>query len=92
MSSGADARYLRVALVLIVGLMVVEVVVAAASGSVALLADAGHMLSDAGALAASIWAIRLAARPARGAFTFGWKRAEIRSAAGNGMTLLVVSA
>lgn len=71
--------------------MVVEVVVAVTSGSLALLSDAGHMLSDVGALAASLWAINLAARPAADAWTFGWKRAEILSAAGNGITLLVVS-
>lgn len=63
----------------------------AVSGSLALLSDAGHMLSDVGAIGASLWAISLAARPATGVWTFGWKRAEILSAAGNGITLLVVS-
>ncbi|MGH9094461.1 MAG: cation diffusion facilitator family transporter, partial [Acidimicrobiales bacterium] len=72
--------------------MVVEVVAAVLSGSLALLADAGHMLADAGALGASLWAARLAAQPARGAWTFGFKRAEILSAAANGVTLLVVAA
>ncbi len=48
--------------------------------------------SDVGAIAGALWAIHLAARPAGGAWTFGWKRAEIISAAGNGITLLVVSA
>ena len=72
--------------------MVVEVVVAVVSGSLALISDAGHMLTDAGAIGASLWAIRLAARPARGVWTFGWKRAEILSAAVNGLTLLVVGA
>jgi len=91
-SAGADRRYLSIALVLIVAFMVVEVVVALASGSLALLSDAGHMLTDAGAIGASLWAIRLAARPASGAWTFGWKRAEILSAAVNGVTLLVVGA
>lgn len=91
-STGADKRYLTVALGLIVGFMVVEVTVAITSGSVALLADAGHMLSDAGAIGVAIWAISLASRPARGSWTFGFKRAEILSAAGNGVTLLVVSA
>lgn len=87
----ADVRYLRVALGLIVGFMLVEVVVAFTSGSLALLADAGHMLTDAGALAGSLWAIRLAARPAKGAWTFGYQRAEILSAAINGATLLAVA-
>jgi cobalt-zinc-cadmium efflux system protein len=90
-SHGADRRYLLTALALLVGFMVVEVVVALVSGSLALLSDAGHMLSDVGAIAGSLWAIALAARPAAGAWTFGWKRAEIISAAANGITLLVVS-
>jgi cobalt-zinc-cadmium efflux system protein len=91
-SADADKRYLLVALGLLSGFLVVEVVVAFTAGSVALLADAGHMLSDLGALGGSLWALDLAARPARDAWTYGWKRAEILSAAGNGVTLLVVSA
>ena len=90
-SANADTRYLAIALALIGGFLIVEVVVALASGSVALLADAGHMLSDVGAIAGSLWAIRLAARPAAGDWTFGFKRAEILSAAVNGITLLVVA-
>lgn len=90
-SENADRRYLWVALVLLAGFMLTEVVVALTSGSLVLLSDAGHMLSDVGALAAALWAMRLAARPARGNWTFGWKRAEILSAAGNGITLLVIS-
>jgi len=86
-----DVRYLLIALALLAAFMVTEIVVALVSGSLVLLSDAGHMLSDVGAIGASLWAIRLAARPARGAWTFGWKRAEIISAAGNGITLLVVS-
>ena len=88
----ADARYLTVALALIIGFMIAEVIAAAFSDSLVLLADSGHMLTDAGALGASLWAARLAARPAVGAWTFGFKRAEILSAAGNGVTLLVVAA
>jgi cobalt-zinc-cadmium efflux system protein len=88
---GGDARYLTGALVLLAAFMVAEVIVAVLSGSLALLSDAGHMLSDVGAIAVALWAIRLAARPASGAWTFGWKRAEILSAAGNGITLLVIS-
>ena len=88
---GADARYLVVALLLLAAFMVAEVIAGVLSGSLALLSDAGHMLSDVGAIAVALWAIRLAARPASGAWTFGWKRAEILSAAGNGITLLVVS-
>jgi cobalt-zinc-cadmium efflux system protein len=91
MHADADRRSLTITLALLVAFMVAEVVVAIVAGSLALLSDAGHMLSDVGAIAAALWAIRLAARPAGGAWTFGWKRAEILSAAGNGITLLVVS-
>jgi cobalt-zinc-cadmium efflux system protein len=90
-SADADRRYLLIALLLLAVFMLAEVIVALVSGSLALLSDAGHMLSDVGAIGAALWAIRLAARPAAGAWTFGWKRAEILSAAGNGITLLVVS-
>src|SRR5882724_7148295 len=65
---GGDARYLVVALLLLAAFMVAEVIVAVLSGSLALLSDAGHMLSDVGAIAAALWAIRLAARPASGAW------------------------
>ncbi|MBE7188527.1 cation diffusion facilitator family transporter [Jatrophihabitans endophyticus] len=87
----AGRRPLLVALLLLVAFLVVEVVVAVVSGSLALLSDAGHMLTDVGSLAAALWALHLASRPARGAWTFGWQRAEILSAAGNGVTLLVVA-
>jgi len=91
-SADADRRYLLIALILLAAFMLAELIVAVISGSLALLSDAGHMLSDVGAIGAALWAIRLAARPAAGAWTFGWKRAEILSAAGNGITLLVISA
>jgi cobalt-zinc-cadmium efflux system protein len=91
-AADADRRYLLISLGLLATFMVVEVTVAFLAGSLALLSDAGHMLSDIGALGASLWAIRLAARPATGAWTWGWKRAEILSAAGNGISLLVVAA
>ncbi len=89
---GADGRYLAVALALIVAFLVFEVALAFAGHSLALLADAGHMLTDAGALAASLLAVRLSRRPAAGVWTFGFKRAEVLSAQANGITLLVVSA
>jgi cobalt-zinc-cadmium efflux system protein len=90
-SAYADRRYLVIALLLLGAFMVFEVVAALMAGSLALLSDSGHMLSDVGAIGAALWAINLAARPAAGAWTFGWKRAEILSAAANGITLLVVS-
>ena len=89
---GGDIRYLAVALGLIAAFMVGEVVAAALSGSLALLADAGHMLTDVAALAASIWAARLATRPAQGSWTYGLQRAEILSAAVNGVSLAVIGA
>lgn len=90
-SENADRRYLVIALALLIAFMITEVIVAFVSGSLALLSDAGHMLTDVGAIGASLWAMNLAARPAAGSWTFGWKRAEILSAAVNGITLLVVS-
>lgn len=91
-ATDADVRYLTVALALIATFMVGEVVAAAFAGSLALLADAGHMLTDVAALAGSVWAARLAIRPAHGAWTYGWQRAEILSAAVNGVTLAVIGA
>ena len=89
---GADTeiRPLAVALLLIVGFMVVEVTVGIVADSLALLSDAAHMLVDAAALGLSVWAARLALRPAGGGWTFGFRRAEILSAQANGLTLLVL--
>jgi cobalt-zinc-cadmium efflux system protein len=87
----ADQRRLVVALALIVGLMATEVVVGILADSLALLSDAAHMLSDAGAIGLSLVALRLAARPAKGAMTYGLKRAEILSAQVNGAVLFVLA-
>lgn len=84
---GQDARYLRAALALIVAFMAVEVVVGLLASSLALLTDAGHMLTDAAAIALALVAARLAARPAGGNLTFGLRRVEILSAQANGLTL-----
>jgi cobalt-zinc-cadmium efflux system protein len=81
---------LRIALTLVTTFIVVEVVVGVVARSLALWADAGHLLVDAGALAGALWAMRVAARPATTRWTFGLKRAEILAAAANGVTLLVV--
>lgn len=86
----AEVRPLAIALALIVGFMVVEVVVGVLADSLALLSDAAHMLIDAAALALSVWAARLARRPAGGRMTFGFRRAEILSAQANAITLLVL--
>jgi len=86
-----DTRRLAVALALIVGFMVAEIVAGILARSLALLSDAAHMLTDAGALLMSLVVIRLVARPARGNLTFGLRRSEILSAQANGATLLVLS-
>ena len=91
-SADVDARKLTVALALILGFMVVEVVTGIIANSLALLSDAGHMLTDAAAIALSLVAVRLAQRPARGAMTYGLKRVEILSAQVNGITLAVLAA
>ena len=89
-SADADRGKLAIALGLILAFMCVEVVVGLAVDSLALLSDAAHMLTDAGAIALALVAIRLAQRPAGGRWTFGLKRAEILSAQFNGATLLVL--
>lgn len=91
MSVSADRRWLGAAAALIVLFMAVEVVVGLAAGSLALISDAGHMLTDAGALVLALVTMRIAAKPARGRFTYGLSRAEILSAAVNGITLLVLT-
>ncbi len=83
-----DARRLTLALVLILGLMVGEIVAGVLADSLALLSDAAHMLTDAAAIALALFAARLARRPASGDFTFGFRRAEILSAQLNGATLV----
>ncbi len=71
--------------------MVVEVVAGLIADSLALLSDAAHMLTDAGAVALALAAATLAARPPSGRFTFGLGRAEILSAQANGAALLVLA-
>ena len=87
-----DRRRLAVALALILALMAGEVGAGVIAHSLALLSDAGHMLTDAAAIGASLMALSLAARPPGGALTFGLKRVEIVSALANGVTLLVLAA
>jgi cobalt-zinc-cadmium efflux system protein len=88
----ADQGSLVAALGLIALFMVAEVVVGVLSRSLALLSDAGHMLTDVAALAVSLIALRLAQRPPKGGLTFGLKRAEILAALVSGATLLVLAA
>lgn len=72
--------------------MALEVVVGVLSGSLALLADAGHMLADAAAIVLALLAVRLGRRPATAAKSYGYHRLEILAALGNAVLLLGVSA
>src|SRR4051812_22032827 len=85
-----DRRALTRALVLILLFMAGEVVFGIVANSLALLADAGHMLTDAAALGLAIFAASMAARPAQGRWTFGYKRVEVLAAQINGLTLLII--
>ncbi|HWK29188.1 MAG TPA: cation diffusion facilitator family transporter [Solirubrobacter sp.] len=90
-SADADRKWLTIAFALIVGFMVVEIAVGFIASSLALLSDAAHMLTDAGAIALALFAASLAARPPSRRYTFGLGRAEILSAQANGAVLLVLA-
>jgi cobalt-zinc-cadmium efflux system protein len=85
-----DRRLLIAALALIATLMVGEIVAGILAGSLALLADAGHLVSDVLALGFAVVAATLAARPAQGRWTYGYRRLEILSAQANGLMLGLV--
>jgi cobalt-zinc-cadmium efflux system protein len=86
----ADARYLTIAFVLIVGFMAFEVVVGIVAHSLALLSDAAHMLTDAGALALSLVVLRYVQQPGGESLTYGRRRAEVLSGQANSAVLLVL--
>jgi cobalt-zinc-cadmium efflux system protein len=86
-----DRRALTIALVLVAGLMGAEIAGGMIAHSLALLADAGHMLTDAAALGFALVASTMAARPAVGRWTFGYSRLEILAAQANGITLALLS-
>jgi cobalt-zinc-cadmium efflux system protein len=83
----APRKRLVIALCLTASFLIVEVVAGIFSGSLALLSDAGHMFTDAGALGLAIWAQTLGTRPRSDRKTFGYRRAEILAAAANGIVL-----
>lgn len=89
---GAARRALAIVFVLTSAFIVAEIVGGLITGSLALLADAGHMLSDALSLGISLFAIWLAGRPATPNRSFGYKRAEILAVLFNGITLVAISA
>jgi cobalt-zinc-cadmium efflux system protein len=86
----SGTRALAVALLLVLGFAAVELAAGLFSGSIALLADAGHMVSDALALGLALFAAWLARRPPTPERTFGWRRAEILAALANGVLLVAL--
>jgi cobalt-zinc-cadmium efflux system protein len=86
-----DRRALAGALALVAAFMVIELVSGYVAGSLALLADAGHMLGDAGALALALFAAWLGSRPATPGRSFGYRRAEILAALANGVVLVAIA-
>ncbi|MBD8024329.1 cation diffusion facilitator family transporter [Microbacterium gallinarum] len=88
----SNRRLLAISLAITSVVMVVQVVGAALSGSLALLADAAHMFTDAAALVIALVATSVAARPANDRRTFGYQRAEVFGALVNGVILIVLSA
>ena len=89
-SADADRRYLTIALVLIVGFMAFEIVIGIVAHSLALLSDAAHMLTDAGAIALSLLVMRFIQRPGGETLTYGRRRAEVLSGQANSAVLLVL--
>ncbi len=87
----SNQRRLQGTLVLVVVYMAAEVVGGLLSGSLALLADAGHMLSDAGSISLALFAMWLAGRPSGSRHTYGYYRTEILAALVNGATLVAIS-
>jgi cobalt-zinc-cadmium efflux system protein len=87
---GSPQRALTFALIITAAFMVVEVMVGLWSGSLALLADAGHMLADAGALVLAIVAQHFASKPRTNRTTFGFQRAEVLAAFVNGIALAFI--
>jgi cobalt-zinc-cadmium efflux system protein len=88
---GRNSRRLAVVLGLVLAYMLAEVVGALLTNSLALLADAGHMLSDAGALGLSLFALWIARKPPTPEHTYGFYRTEILAALINGATLVAIS-
>jgi cobalt-zinc-cadmium efflux system protein len=87
----SNRRLLATSLALTTFVMVVQIVGSALSGSLALFADAAHMLTDAAALVIALVASSVAARPANDRRTFGYQRAEVFGALANGIILIVLS-
>ncbi len=91
-ASSEHARRLRLVLFVTLAVMFLEVVAGVASGSLALLADAGHMFTDVAGIGLALMAIGFASRPASSGRTYGWYRLEILAAVVNAVLLFGVSA
>ncbi|MDJ0378550.1 cation diffusion facilitator family transporter [Cryobacterium sp. PH31-L1] len=89
--TGSNRRRLTLAIGIVASVLLLEVIGAALTGSLALLADAGHMLSDLFGLIVALTATVVAARPATDRATFGFQRAEVFGALINGLILLAVA-
>src|SRR5262245_5728300 len=89
--ASSSERRLTLVLVLTIGYMLAEVIGGVLTGSLALLADSGHMLADGLGLAMALGAIRFARRPATAGKTYGFYRAEILAALINGMVLVLIA-
>src|SRR5918998_6183782 len=89
--AGAGKRALAFVFALTAAFLALEVVGGLLTGSLALLADAGHMASDAVSLGLALFAVWLAERPATPQRSFGYQRAEILAALANGVTLVAIS-
>ncbi|HEX3325158.1 MAG TPA: cation diffusion facilitator family transporter [Solirubrobacterales bacterium] len=88
---GDSRRRMRAALAINAGMLLAEAVGGVLTGSLAVLADAGHLLSDVGSIGLALFAAALAARPAAGRMTFGYQRSEILAALVNGLLLVAVA-
>ncbi|WP_026859482.1 cation diffusion facilitator family transporter [Jeotgalicoccus psychrophilus] len=90
-TQGANKKALTISLILIASFMIVEVIGGVLTNSLALLSDAGHMLSDAVSLAVALAAFKMGEKAADSARTFGYRRFEILAAVFNGVTLIVIA-
>lgn len=90
-SAATDRRWLVAALSVVLAFMVGEVIAGLAAHSLALLTDAGHMVTDAAAIAVAIVAVKIAQRPARGAYTYGFARVDALSGQASGLTLCLLA-
>src|SRR5262245_12395229 len=90
MTRHSETQRLQWALVISALYFIAELVAGFWTNSLALLSDAGHMLSDIGAMGLSLFAFRMARRPATHQSTFGYHRVEILAALFNGLTLWLI--